>query len=286
MHLASAKTIKYLCKKYRVWPSRSSGQNFLVSSAALNTIVNAAVIKRTDTVLEIGAGFGVLTGQLAQQAGRVVAVEMDKRLIKALQKLSVVYNNLEIIHGDIVSQRRNIQALADLQYIIVANLPYNITSLVLRTFLEFPPRPSRMTVLVQKEVAERVVAAPGAMSLLSVAVQFFGSPSIASKVSREKFWPKPNVDSAVLTITDIGRDVHGYQKALGGIDIKRFFSIVRIGFSAKRKQLHNNLSAGLRLDTKTVTEIMEKTGISAAARAQELSIQQWVTLVKRIEKIR
>lgn len=297
MNLASLKTIKFLCQKYKFWPSRKSGQNFLVSEKVLHSIVQSAQLKEDDVVLEIGAGFGTLTAELLKTAQKVVAVELDKRLVKALKKLALLNKNLKVVEGDIFKQWPVVsRQLTDLSYKLVANLPYNITSLVLRNFLEQKPRPKEMTVLVQKEVAERVVAKPGQMSLLAVAVQFYGQPEIMKIVSKDNFWPRPEVDSAVLKIQGIsglthhslrqgeaGGDNKGYQWLLGDVDIKKFFSVVKTGFSAKRKQLHNNLAAGWRISNKKAKEILSQSGINPTCRAQDLSIENWAKIAQNID---
>jgi 16S rRNA (adenine1518-N6/adenine1519-N6)-dimethyltransferase len=140
-----------------------------------------------------------------------------------------------------------------------------------------------MVILVQKEVAQRVIAPPGEMSLLSVAVQFFGSPEIVRVVPRDNFWPEPEVDSAILKIQGIARDSKGYQGALGDISVKKFFSTVKIGFSAKRKQLHNNLSAGFRVDDAQIQAMLQQLGINPASRAQDLTMENWIKIARNIQ---
>jgi 16S rRNA (adenine1518-N6/adenine1519-N6)-dimethyltransferase len=285
MLLASKETIKFLCKKYKFQPSRSSGQNFLVSENILNNIVHTAQLQGNDTVLEIGAGFGTLTVELLKGGSKVIAVELDKRLVVPLKKLAKVNKNLLVVEGDIFKQWPAISPkLKDLCYKIVANLPYNITSLVLRNFLEQKPRPKEMILLVQKEVAERVVARPGKMSRLSVAVQFYGQPEIIGVVPAQDFWPMPEVDSAILKIDGIGEDIDGYQGLLGSVDKKKFFNFINLGYSAKRKQLHNNLASGFRLDNGLVQEIFKNIGINPHARAQDLAIEDWIKIVQNIEE--
>jgi len=285
MILASKETIQFLCKKYKFQPSRSSGQNFLVSENILNNIVHAAQLQGNDTVLEIGAGFGTLTVELLKGGSKVIAVELDKRLVVPLKKLAKVNKNLLVVEGDIFKQWLVISPkLKDLCYKIVANLPYNITSLVLRNFLEQKPRPKEMILLVQKEVAERVVARPGKMSRLAVAVQFYGQPEIIGVVPAQNFWPMPEVDSAILKIDGIGEDIDGYQSLLGSVDKKKFFNFINLGYSAKRKQLHNNLASGFRLDNGLVREIFKNIGINPHARAQDLAIEDWIKIVQNIEE--
>jgi len=279
MQLASREAIDLLCRQYAFYPSRSSGQNFLICPDALERIVSAARLKADDTILEIGAGFGTLTVELVKKANKVVAIELDKRLAVALRKLSIVDNRLEVVEGDVFSRWSVISNhFGDLQYKLVSNLPYNITSLVLRQFTEQLPRPSGMVVLVQKEVGERVTARPPHMSILSLAIQLYGDPSIVDIIPRKCFYPEPKVDSCILHIASIGQDTHGYLQQLGLDRLKKFFQLVKIGFSAKRKQLHNNLSAGWRVPDKEVSDWLESQGVKPSIRAQELGISDWVSL--------
>ena len=285
MTLVSEQIVKQLSKQYNFRPSRSSGQNFLVSDDILKAIVVAANLSNDDMVLEIGAGFGTLTVELLKSVRKVVSIELDKRLLLALEKLAEHHANLELIAGDVFQKLDEIaQNFEDLRYKLVSNLPYNITSRVLRNFLENQPRPSEMTLLIQKEVAARVVAQPGKMSLLSVAVQFYGAPSISIQVSRNNFWPEPNVDSAVLKIKDIGKDINGYQQLLDGLSIKTFFQVVKVGFSSRRKQIHNNLSSGFNKSKDEAKKILIKSGIKSSLRPQDLTIEQWIKIAQNVKE--
>lgn len=283
MTLASEQIVRQLSKQYNFRPSRSSGQNFLVSDDVLRAIVDAANLHKDDVVLEIGAGFGTLTVELLKLAKKVIAVELDKRLLKALNKLALHHPNLELVAGDIWQNLGEIaKHVVDLQYKLVSNLPYNITSRILRNFLESQPRPREMVLLVQKEVAARVIAKPGKMSLLSVAVQFYGTPSIVVQVPRNNFWPEPDVDSAVLKITDMGEDKKGYQKLLGTLSVNAFFQVVKVGFSSRRKQIHNNLSAGFNKSKPAIEKILIKSGVILTLRPQDLTIEQWIKIAQNV----
>ena len=283
MTLASEQIVKQLSKQYNFRPSRASGQNFLVSDDVLRAIVDAANLHKDDVVLEIGAGFGTLTVELLKLAKKVIAVELDKRLLKALNKLALHHPNLELVAGDIWQNLGEIaKHVVDLQYKLVSNLPYNITSRILRNFLESQPRPREMVLLVQKEVAARVIAKPGKMSLLSVAVQFYGTPSIVVQVPRNNFWPEPDVDSAVLKITDMGEDKKGYQKLLGTLSVNAFFQVVKVGFSSRRKQIHNNLSAGFNKSKSAIEKILIKSGVILTLRPQDLTIEQWIKIAQNV----
>ncbi len=284
--MASMASITYLCKLYGIRPDQRSGQNFLIDQSALNAVVRASDLKSDDIVLEIGPGFGTLTAELAKSAKKVLAVEMDRRFIPALVKLANVYKSVSVHEGDIFRIWPTLtHELGDRQYKIVANLPYNITSLVLRNFLEKAPRPARMVVMVQEEVAERVTAKPGEFSLLTLAVQIYGKPELIATVSRKCFWPEPKVDSAVLSISRIGSDPAGVIKELGKEGTEKLWQLARIGFSSRRKQLHNNLAAGLRLPDTNIRKSIENAGFDPMIRAQELGVKDWVKITKELLRI-
>lgn len=281
-------SIQKLCKIYGISLQRSFGQNFLTSEDILKTIVDSANISQDDTVLEIGPGFGTLTALLAARAKKVIAVELEKRFIPILQAELAKFKNVEIIQGDIL--RFQVSRFKFQEYKIVANLPYNITSHFLRKFLSGKPRPELMVLLVQKEVAERMVSMPGAMSMLSVSVQWYSRPEILGYVPRENFYPAPEVDSAIVRIISSSDDERTKRLMEAGISEETFFRIAKFGFASKRKQLHNNLSGGLKsLTGKTVSKeawkkIFQEACISQNARAQELSQEQWMELLKILKK--
>ncbi|MFH1207190.1 MAG: 16S rRNA (adenine(1518)-N(6)/adenine(1519)-N(6))-dimethyltransferase RsmA [Patescibacteria group bacterium] len=286
MELASLEAVTFLCNQYNVRPDKRSGQNFLIDEAVLHAVAEAADLSSEDIILEIGPGFGVLTTELAKHAKQVAAVEMDQRLIPALKKIARAHNNIFIHEGDIFKAwPRMAREFPDQKYKLISNLPYNITSLVLRLFLEQRPRPSCMVVMVQQEVAERVTAKPGGFSLLTLAVQLYGEPNIVAPVNRKCFWPEPDVDSAILKIDHIGEDADGVLKKLGPDGLPKLWQIAKIGFSARRKQLHNNIASGLRLPDQKVREILENNGLNPRARAQELSVVDWVGLARIFKKM-
>lgn len=247
----------------------------MVDKKVLDKIIKTADLKKNDKVLEIGPGLGVLTVELAKRAKKVAAVEFDERFKEILKVLTFSHKNIEIIEADIL--KLNIEKLGfkDRGYKLVANLPYNITSPVLRKFLENRPRPEEFVVMVQKEVAKRITASPGKMSLLSISVQFYGQPEIVGIVSKKSFWPMPEIDSAILKIKNI--------KERKKVDKKRFFQIVRIGFSSRRKQLQNNLAAGFKVSNEQIKDILSQLKIKKNARAQELSIEQWIKLADSLK---
>ncbi len=271
--------VKEICRKYQISPWRWRGQNFLINKRILEKILEVAEIERNDIILEIGAGFGILTKGLAKKAKKVMAVEIDKRLVEILRKELTDFKNVEIIQGDILDEMV-IGYLGKrlIGYKIVANLPYNITGAVLRKFLTQKPKPKLMVLMLQKEVAERICARPGKMSLLSVMVQFYGQPKIVEVVSQNNFWPKPKVSSAILKISRIDTNPRS-------IDTNLFFKIIKKGFSSPRKYLINNLESGNLIGKEGAKKIFKKIGLSKKIRAQELSVGDWQQLYKFIKII-
>ncbi len=256
---------------------KSLGQHFLIDSGVLRKIVEAAELSPQDVVIEVGPGLGVLTAELAKRAGRVIAVELDDNLSALLKQTLSWATNLTVVHQDVLKITPSaLLAKTGLQmgsaYKVVANLPYYITSAVLRHFLEGDVRPSMMVVMVQKEVARAITAAPGEMSLLSVAVQFYGEARIVSSVSAHSFYPVPKVDSAILKIR-----LHP-QPFIDTAQTDGFFALVRAGFCANRKQLVNSLSQGLSLPKDEIRPLLEKAGIEPKRRAETLAIPEWVKL--------
>lgn len=262
---------------------KSLGQHFLIDQGVLETIVQAAGLTPDDVVVEVGPGLGVLTTELVGLAGWVVAVELDSKLAVALKRTLASVNNVTIINGDILRvdpvalleepRMRLPQATegGSLSYKVVANLPYYITSAVIRHFLEASVRPRLMVVMVQKEVAEAIVARPGRMSLLSVSVQFYGEPAIVGYVPAGSFYPPPEVDSAILRII-----LHPEPVVVG--DSEGFFRLVRAAFAAPRKQIANSLAQGLGSSKAEVLPLLEKAAIVPGRRAETLALSEWARL--------
>lgn len=250
------------------------GQNFLNNKAVIDKIIQAADLTRDDLVVEIGPGKGILTEELAEHAGKIVAVEIDRNLAPFLKDKFRKQENVEIVEGNILKTNlKNMLGSSASKYKVVANLPYYITSPIIRLFLESEVPPMEMILMVQKEVAERIVAKAGQMSILAVSVQYYADAEILFEVGKENFDPVPEVDSAVIRISRIANRV-------SPADMKNFFRIVKAGFSAKRKTLANNLSNSLHLDKKIVEEKIKTAGFLPTIRAQELSTENWKTLVK------
>jgi 16S rRNA (adenine1518-N6/adenine1519-N6)-dimethyltransferase len=267
-------SVSRLLRQSDIRPRKGLGQNFLVSERLLERIIDATDLDAQDVVLEVGAGLGTLTGRLARQAARVIALEVDARLIPLLERALDAFGNVHIIRGDVLAIKPG--ELVSPPYKVVANLPYYITSAVLRHFLEADAKPSLMVVTVQREVAERIVAGPGQMSLLAVSVQFYGQPRIVAKAPPGAFYPSPDVHSAVVRI-DVRPSPRRHVD-----DVERFFQIVRAGFSQRRKQLRNSLSQGLNLPVEQVVGALRRSGLRETQRPQELSIEHWALLSQEL----
>jgi len=271
-----------LLREFNLQPKKGLGQNFLVSEGALRRIVAAADLEPGDVVLEVGPGLGTLTRLLAQQAKRVIAVELDQRLVEILSQTLADFPNVEIVQGDILEMEPGGPGkLSQLSpgYKVVANLPYYITSAVLRHLLTAKVKPQLIVVTVQREVAQRMTAGPGQMSLLSVSVQFYGRPRIVARIPAGAFYPVPKVNSAVVRI-DLDE-----SPTVTVADVDRFFEIVRAGFGQKRKQLRNALAQGLSLPASTVVEALRHAGVDEKRRAQTLSLEEWTRVTQELVDI-
>ncbi|MBL8046691.1 MAG: ribosomal RNA small subunit methyltransferase A [Anaerolineales bacterium] len=262
-----------LLRRFNLQPKKSLGQNFLVEERALEKVVEAAELTPHDTVLEIGPGLGSLTRHLAQSAARVVAVELDQNLLEPLSYVLEGYESVELIHGDILALPPSSFNLPP-SYKVVANIPYYITSAVIRHLLEAENQPSRVVLTIQKEVAERVCAAPPDMNLLAVSVQFYSVPKVVAKISAGAFYPRPEVDSAVVRL-----DVRS-QSAVPVPSADEFFRVVKAGFGQKRKQVRNSLSAGLSLPAELVEAWLTRANIDPKRRAETLSLEEWGSLTQ------
>ncbi len=281
--------VRKLLRQRDVRPDKALGQNFLLDPTILERIAEAADLGSDNLVLEIGAGTGALTTFLARDARHVVALEIDQRLIPILETELAGFDNVSVIQGDILALDpaalvRGVvpgPGESPLPYQVVGNLPYYITSAILRHVLEADPRPGRIVVTVQREVAQRIVAEPGHMSVLAVSVQFHGDPELLFSIKPGSFYPSPDVDSAVVRI-----DVHP-SPPVPDDEVDAFFTVVRAGFSQRRKQLHNSLSAGLgeRISKHEAAEGLEEVGIDPRRRAQSLSVEEWITVTRALRDI-
>ena len=283
------KEIKNWLKKYNIRPSRRLGQNFLIDEKVLRKIIEAAELSKDDIVLEVGPGIGNLTAELAKRVKKVIAIEKDKKMVEILRETLKNFTNIEIIEGDIL--KINLKPYTSKPYKVVANIPYYLTSPLIRKFLETENQPKEMVLMVQKEVAQRICARPPKMSLLAVSVQFYAKPEIISLVSKKSFWPSPKVDSAIIKIS-------AFNQPRKSAFNQRFFKIVRAGFSQPRKQLINNLSKNLKVDelklistrrslalARVIDKIkvrdwLLKNKIQPTQRAETLNLEDWINLTK------
>ena len=260
------------------------GQNFLINQGILDKIIQAVEVEPEDIIIEVGPGTGNLTEKLAKKADQVIAIEKDRRLIELLKE-KFKDSNIEIVEGDALEVDIGNLLLSSISlaygrkvnYKVVGNIPYYITSNLLRTIFEKWPKPKLIVLTVQKEVAKRIVAKPPDMNLLALSVQFYSSPEIIGYVSKGSFRPMPKVDSAIIKLTP-----HATQHAIE--ETERFFKLIKAGFSGKRKQLINNLVKNFGIMRENLLKIFEKTGLEPDIRAENLSLNQWIELSKFMEK--
>jgi 16S rRNA (adenine1518-N6/adenine1519-N6)-dimethyltransferase len=277
----------------KIKAKKSLGQNFLKSKIALVKMLEAGEVSGDDTVLEVGPGKGALTEKLVAVAKKVITVEKDDRLIEFLQDkftVEISAGKLEIVHGDILDFDIKKISEEKTNYKIIANIPYYITGFFLRKFLEETDnQPEKIVVMVQKEIAQRIVASPQAgqkESLLSISVKAYGTPKMVMKVDRENFSPAPNVDSAILLISDISKKFFTQNgQADNKITEKNFFEILHAGFAHKRKMLLGNLKEWQKqgnIENKNLKEIFSKINLPEKIRAEDLTLNQWAELVKNL----
>lgn len=252
---------------------KSLGQNFLLSTRVRDQIIESAHLSEKDTVLEIGPGHGFLTEALVEAAGHVIAVEKDDALAPELETTfatDIAAGKLEILHGDILEIGLRLKQ----PYKLVANIPYYITGEILRHFLSIETQPSDMVLMLQREVAERIVARNGKESILSLSVKAYGNPKIITRVSAGSFRPVPNVDSAVLSVSDISKDF------FSNFSEKLFFTFIKTGFGQKRKTLANNLSE--LIEKPRIEKILESMNRPAGTRAEDLNLREWKQFIETI----
>ena len=269
---------KEICRIYNIKPARDRGQNFLITEEIYNKIIKVSDLTKEDTVLEVGPGLGFLTAKLARRVKRVMAVEVDTKLAGVLKTslLAKRIKNVKVVNKDILQIHFSQFTSHNSLFKIVANLPYNITSIFLRKFLSAEVKPNLMVLMLQKEVAERICARTGEMSLLAVSVQFYSQPRIVEYVNRDNFWPEPEVDSAIVKIK--------VKKVKPEVKEKKFFQMVKFGFSARRKMLKNNLAAGYRVKPSETEEWLKLANLDLNVRAQDLSLNNWLKLFGVLEE--
>ena len=271
LDLTNIHELRNLLYAHHMRPNKAFGQNFLVDRAILQRIIEAAEIEPNDQVLEVGAGTGVLTRELAKHARRVVAVELERDMLALLTKTTGEFRNVELLARNLLYLDPQ-EVFEQEPYKLVANLPYYITAPTFRHFLESGNAPRLLVVMVQYEVAQRIVAGPGDLSLLGVSIQFYGQPKIIAHVPARAFYPAPKVDSAILRV-DLRKQV-----PLTPEQRDSFFRLVQAGFAERRKQLHNSLTHHLHQKNEEVRASLMAANIDPSRRAETLSIEDWLRL--------
>ncbi len=268
---------KNLLESYELFPKKSLGQNFMHDPQALDKIINSADLRSADAVVEVGAGTGSLTAKLAERCREVFAIEVDQRLQSLLENRFDDVANVYLVFEDVLKTDIN-TLLGNQDYIVVANVPYYISSAILWHFLEADLPPRRMVLTMQYEVAERIVAGDGIMNLLAVALQYYGKPRIVSKLSPAVFWPRPKIHSAILRIET-------HQSAPVAVpSTEAFFRVAKAGFSMKRKQLKNALARGLGMKSARTSELLRAADINPQRRAETLTLPEWARLTRAIHQ--
>lgn len=271
--------IPSMLKDFSLKPQKGLGQNFLVDDFYLERIVHAGGVQKTDTVLEIGAGLGSLTRYLAASAGEVVAVEIDKNLFPALKKVTRPFDNVRLVLGDFMEMD-----ITDLMFVdgykVVANIPYYLTSNLIRRLMESHVKPELTVLTVQKEVAQRICAQPGKLSLLALGVQVYGEPRIEFTIPKGAFFPVPQVDSATLVVE------HFPLPRIPKERLDNFFLLAKAGFAQKRKMLHNALAGAPDINHEQALDMLTQAGIEPERRAQTLNLQEWDALTSLYTKYR
>jgi len=262
---------KAVLERYGLMPKKSLGQHFMHDPQALTKVVAAAELPADVVVIEVGAGTGGLTAQLAQAATQVYALELDERLRPLLEQRFEDSDNVYLVFADVL--KTDVPALlGGADYVVVANVPYYISSAILWHFLEASRPPRRLVMTMQMEVAERIVGAPGAMNLLAVAAQFYGSARIVGRLSPAVFWPRPKIHSAILRLQP------HTQPPVSVPSQRAFFRAARAGFRLKRKQLKNSLASGLGRSPAEMASLLQAADIDPRRRAETLSLAEWARL--------
>jgi len=274
MELFNVKDAKNILEKFNTRPSKRLGQNFLIDKNILQKIIDAAEINGSDIILEVGPGLGILTQELAQKAKKIMAVEKDNTMVEILKENLKDFQNIEIVNTDILKFQ------IKEKYKVVANIPYYLTSPLIRKLLEEDKQPSEIILMVQKEVAQRICATPPNMNLLAVSVQFYANPKILFNVSKNSFWPIPKIDSAVIKITPSHFGGQTQKNSGERVSAELFFKVVKAGFSQPRKQLAGNLSSVLKIPKPEIEKLLLQNNIQPTQRAETLSVQNWKKLAQ------
>jgi len=268
--------VREILKKYRISPQKSLGQNFLIGNQVSGQMINEANLTGSESVLEVGPGLGVLTKELAQRAKKVIGVELDKKMAQVCQQESQEFPNIEIINRDILKVDFSKLPLGR-DYKIVSSLPYQISSPFLRKLTQLKEKPRLIVLLIQREVAERVVAGPGDSNrgYLTILVQAVYRAEIISLVSQEAFWPQPKVESAIIRLKPLAKSLVN--------DWESFIRVVQAGFGQRRKKLINSLASGLNRDKNEISKKIKACCLAENVRAENLTIDKWIELGKKLE---
>ena len=261
------KTVKNLLKTYGLSPSKSLGQNFLIDDNIIRKILNVSNPSKNDLILEIGPGTGRLTLELSKKAKQVIAIEKDEKMCIILKNLGL--KNVKIINKDIL--KVDFDKEIPKNYKVIANIPYYLTSRLIRKLLEGENKPSTITLMIQKEVAKRICDTKEKSNVLSLSVWFYAKPEIQFFVSKNSFYPKPKIDSAVIKIVPHEKK---YSKEFN----RKFFKIIKAGFSHPRKQLINNFSEKLKKEKKTIKSWLTNNNIPHNQRAEDITLEKWINL--------
>jgi len=273
MDKTNLRNLKEQLKKHGVRPLKRLGQNFLINEKVADKFIEALQLSKEDIVVEVGSGTGFLTKKLSQRAKMVIAIEKDEKMAEISKENLGNLKNIKFIKGDVLKEAdEEISKLSS--YKLCGNIPYYITSALIRKFLEYRKKPESMVLIIQKELAKRITASPPKMSILAVSVQFYSKPKTITYVSKKNFWPSPKVDSAIFQITPL---INADEKP---INADLFFKLVKAGFSHPRKKILNNLSKVLKLNKEEIRLRLVKNGVDPDRRAETLNIEEWKRLIK------
>lgn len=275
--------VKQVCEKYNFKPSRHVGQNFLIDKNIISKIIEQADLGPDDFVVEIGPGLGVLTNELSKKVKKVLAIEVDRKIYNIL-KNEFSWPNVEILNANILKvSNQEIVGHLDADYKIVSNLPYHITSGIIEKFIKFSPKPKQITIMVQREVGDRMLAEPPDMNLLALMVGFYAAAKKLFKVSKNSFWPVPKVDSVITQLCP--KTEQEIEKLIDLRRIDEFWALVKAGFRSKRKFLYSNLKRHAQVRENVLDSAFSELALNKNIRSQNLSLEKWLNLAKKILKI-
>ncbi|MEK7544940.1 MAG: 16S rRNA (adenine(1518)-N(6)/adenine(1519)-N(6))-dimethyltransferase RsmA [Patescibacteria group bacterium] len=271
MDLTNLKDLKILLEKHGIWAKKRFGQNFLINRNIVEKIIKTGEVGEKDTIIEIGPGPGVLTQELCKKAKKVICIEMDREILPLLEETTSEFHNKEILEQDGLNYEPN-----ETNYKLIANLPYNIATAIIRSFMMKKNKPSLMVVMTQLEVAEKMCANPGNMNVLALTIQPFGKPKIAMHVPGSSFYPAPKVTSAILRIEPLDSPLIPENLR------EKYFQVIHAAFHQKRKMMAAVVAKNLGREKVEIEDALESCGISKTTRPQELSIQNWIDFLKKL----